>query len=94
MKVCAHINYGPHQNGHQRFDTVARAVDYFRREVADNPYRHGSTEESDGCYVMDLYPEADENGEPCGCDSAMNFHDYPMTRYSVGPRGGVQRQTP
>jgi hypothetical protein len=34
---------------------------------------------------MDLYPQ-------CGdCDSAMNFHDYPMVRYELGQRGGIKK---
>lgn len=86
MRVCAHINFGPYTNGHERSDSVDQAISYSRKEVVDSPFIHGSTEESDGCYVMDLYPQCDQ------CDSAANYHDYPMSRYVVGPRGGLAKE--
>ena len=86
MKVCAHINYGPFSNGHERFDTVAAALDYFRNEVIDNPYRSGvGSDDSDGCYTIDLYPQCDM------CSSVECYHDYPMSRHDIGPRGGLRK---
>jgi hypothetical protein len=81
MKVCAHINYGPFNRGHERFDSVGSAVAYFAREIAGEDFGTGTDEQ-----VMDLYPVCDD------CDGAVNFHDYPMVRYSVGPRGGIRRE--
>jgi hypothetical protein len=87
MKVCAWINTGPFQNRNERFDSIAEAVDYFRREVADPCSRQGyCTDDNDGCYVMDLYEQCDR------CAPMMNFHDHPMVRYSVGPRCGLRRE--
>lgn len=60
MRVCAHINFGPYTNGHERFDSVDQAISY--------------------------YPQCDQ------CDSAANYHDYPMSRYVVGPRGGLAKE--
>lgn len=85
-KVCAHINYGPFQNGHKYFDSEKAAIEYFRSEVIDSPYRNGTSDESDGCYALHLYFDTD-----CDCDDAMNFHDYPDRAYSVGPRGGLRK---
>lgn len=94
MRICAHINHGPFQNGRKRFDSIREAVEYFRAEVLDNYYTPGpdalSEEERDGLYIMDIYPELDDDGKPCECDDAMNFHDYPMRRYGMGPRGGLR----
>lgn len=88
--VCAHIVTQPFQHERHRFGSIADAVAYFRRHVVASPY---GAEPVPGEYpIMDLYPERDENGIACGCDSAMNFHDYPMVRYSVGPRGGIVRE--
>ena len=81
MQVCAHINYGPHNHGHKRFRTIADAVHYFGRDVAGEDYGTGTDEQ-----VMDLFPQCPD------CTSGMNFHDYPMVRYSVGPRGGIVRE--
>ncbi|AEK10063.1 hypothetical protein FDH96_gp104 [Mycobacterium phage Rey] len=89
MQVCAHINYGPFTNGHETFPTMGAAVDFFRREVVDNPYlttEFSEDSEYSDYGVMDLYPH-----DGCDCSDGMNFHDYPMVRYGVGRRGGLRR---
>lgn len=80
MKVCAHINPGTGSIAmhHKRFNTIEEAVEYFRNLVLLVSY---PTEDA----VMDLYPQCDD------CSSLMNFHDYPMARYAVGPRGGIKK---
>ena len=94
MRVCAHINYGPFTNGQRKFDSIKQAIDYFRTEVVDNYYRSGTTDESDGCYVMHLYHPFDQySGESCECDNTSNYHDYPFAAYSVGPRNGLRKDT-
>lgn len=85
MKVCAHINYGPFQNGHERFDSIGAALEFFREKVVDNRYREGTTDDADGCYTIDLNEQCDD------CSSMENYHDYPMLRYDVGPRGGLRK---
>jgi len=86
MKVCAHINYGPFNNGHERFDSVEDAVKYFREDVAGKDYGTGlGTYGVDG-QTMNLYPQCDD------CMRDMCFHDYPMARYAVGLRGGIRRE--
>lgn len=80
-KVCAHITYGPFNQGHERFSSVKDAVEHFKNEVAGTDYGTGTDEQA-----MDLYPQCDD------CTSGMNFHDYPMSRYSVGPKGGVHKE--
>ena len=81
MKVCASINLGPFNRTAERFDSIAAAVAYFRSEVAGQDYGTGTDEQ-----VMDIYPQC------TNCTAGMTFHDYPMARYAVGPRGGVTKQ--
>jgi len=92
MRVCAHINYGPWNNGHERFATVADAVEHFRNLDAD-PYGPVSEVVPGEHPVMDIYPELTD-GVACDCTATMNFHDYPAARYVFGPLGGVVRQRP
>ena len=81
MKVCASIHYGPWHNGLERFDTIAEAVAHFGREIAGTDFGTGTEEQ-----IMDLHPQ-------CGdCTAGATFHDYPLARYGVGPRGGVRRE--
>jgi hypothetical protein len=68
------------------FDSIGTAVGYFRSEVAGIDYGTGTDEQ-----VMDLYPQCDTSAG-LRCHSGATFHDYPMVRFAVGPRGGVQRQ--
>lgn len=83
MKVCAHINTGPHTNWHERFDSIADAVTAFRQVLDDTGVRRGDGEH----YTLDVFDQ-------CGdCDSAMNFHDWPLVRFVLGPRGGIRRET-
>jgi hypothetical protein len=93
MKVCAHINYGPFTNGHKMFPSIKAATEYFYDEVVKSPYIAGTTDESDGCYVMYLYRPFDQfaSDQPCQCDNATNYHDYPFAAYSVGPRYGLRK---
>lgn len=86
MKVCAWINSAPFQNDIHRFDSVSEAIEYFRDRVAYWCKRDGLSTDENGYYVMDLYPQCDE------CEPMMNFHDYPMSRYSVGPRGDIRKE--
>lgn len=88
MKVCASINYGPFSNGHERFDSIKSAIEYFREAVVDNPYlelefEDGYEYSNYGC--MDLYPQCDR------CYDGATFHDYPMARYGIGRRGGLRK---
>lgn len=85
-KVCAHINTGPFQNTQKVFPSIKAAIDYFKTEVVDS-YYSAPSDESDGCYAMTLYFIDDD----CGCDSMMNFHDYPDRKYSIGPRGAMRK---
>ena len=79
MKVCAHFNLAPFHNVHERFDTLAEAKEYLQD--------HGSRDRYDDRSAVDIYPQCAE------CDSAMNFHDSPMARYELGPRGGIRKAT-
>ena len=80
MKVCATVVYGPFNQGHARFDSIADAVSFFRTDVADVDYGTGTEEQ-----CMDLYPACPD------CTDEMTFHDYPMARYVIGKRRGVTR---
>lgn len=82
MKVCAHYNYGPFANGHGRYDSIKDALYGFEMLLRVVGIDSGDGEH----YTIDLYPQCSE------CDSQMNFHDYPMARYELGPRGGLARQ--
>jgi hypothetical protein len=86
MKVCASITLGPWNHESRMFDSIASAVGYFRSEVAGVDYGTGTDEQ-----VMDLYPQCEQDSE-MRCSDRMTFHDYPMVRFAVGLRGGVQRQ--
>lgn len=83
MKVCAHYCLSPYQHHHQRFDSGAQAKhwlwDYLIPQGNLGPY------DPDYPVVMDLYPQCKD------CTDHMNFHDYPMARYQVGPRGGIRK---
>lgn len=72
-------------DGHEMFPSISTAVDYFRSEVAGIDYGTGTDEQ-----IMDLYPQC-ETSAGLRCHSGATFHDYPMVRYQVGPRGGVVR---
>jgi hypothetical protein len=86
MKVCASINLGPFNHEAIMFENIAGAVEYFRSEVAGVDYGTGTSDQ-----MMDLYPQC---GTSSGlrCHASAIFHDYPILRYAVGPRGGIQRQ--
>lgn len=83
MKVCAHFCLSPYQHCHERFDSSAQAKawlwNYLHCDGNLGPY------DPEYPIVMDLYPQCSD------CNSTMNFHDYPMTRYEVGPRGGIRK---
>lgn len=81
MKVCAHIQFGPFNNGHERFDTIGEARAYFRNTVAGNDFGTGTDEQT-----MDLYPQCTD------CTSGMNFHDWPMTRWVVTEKGTIRME--
>jgi hypothetical protein len=84
MKVCAHFNLSPYQHYHKRFDSIHAAKhwlwDYLIPQGNLAPYN------PDYPVVLDVYPQCKD------CNSQMNFHDYPMARYSVGPRGGIRKE--
>jgi len=88
MKVCAHENLGPFQNVHFRADSIKQAVERFREDL-EGVYGtlEGITERTgeDHAPALGVYPQCPD------CDSQMNFHDYPLGLYRVGPRGGIQR---
>ena len=83
MKVCAHFCLSPYQHHHQRFDRIYEAVGWLWKYLIQD----GNLGPYDENYpvVMDLYPQCED------CNSQMNFHDYPMSRYQVGPRGGIRK---
>ncbi|QNJ59254.1 hypothetical protein SEA_MRMIYAGI_40 [Mycobacterium phage MrMiyagi] len=88
MKVCAHMNLGPFKNHHERFESASDAVENFRESLeAFYGDLKGIVERTGEDYrpSLDLYPECSD------CNSHMNFHDYPMTRYEVGNRGGIRK---
>jgi hypothetical protein len=86
MKVCASINLGPFNHEAIMFTSIAEAVRYFRSEVAGIDYGTGTDEQ-----VMDLYPQC-KTSAGLRCHSGATFHDWPMVRYAVGPRGGIARK--
>jgi len=84
MKVCAHINYGPFNNGHKRFDSSEEAVAYFTAEVAGVDFGTGLGDVEEGtAQTIDLYPQCDD------CKDGENYHDYPMSRYHADSAGDV-----
>lgn len=90
MKVCAHMNLGPFIHNHYRFDSIATGISGFRRElIRHHGSTHGIQPFADGYDMpcVDFYPQCED------CNSQMNFHDYPMSRYQVGSRGGIRKVT-
>ena len=89
MKVCAHYNLGAFDQNYGRFDSAKQAVEFFREQL-ENFY--GDTAGildrtgEDHRPVVSLYPQCDD------CASNMCFHDYPMSRYTIGVRGGIQKE--
>lgn len=92
MRVCCSIMYRPFESGRKRFDSLAEAKDYFRREVAENADLSLCGEGMEVIYSMMVYPELDADGKPCECDSVCCYHEYPIKLYTVGPRGGVKEE--
>ena len=89
VPVCAHVNLGPFVHHHFRAESCKAAVAGFARLVEQH---YGVLDKSiaeirrpDEMPCVDLYPQCRE------CNSHMNFHDYPMVRHQVGPRGGIRR---
>jgi hypothetical protein len=79
-KVCAHFNLSPFQHSHERFDSAKEAIDYLRQ--------HGDVDRGDGeRSSVSIYPQCSQ------CNSHMNFHDWPWLMYSMGPRGGIKRES-
>lgn len=85
MRVCASINWYPFQHEAQRFGSIRAALDYFG-EHADRGFVSAYDDER---ATMDLYP--DEHAAGMVCDSVATYHDSPMVRYTVGPRGGIRK---
>lgn len=89
MKVCAHMNLGPFSHHHSVANTISEAVENFRDSL-DAFYGDlsGILERTgeDNAPTLDLYPACDD------CSAQMCFHDYPMSRYTVGPRGGIRKE--
>lgn len=83
MQVCAHFNLSPYQHHHERFGSVHEAKSWLWNYLV--PQGNLGPYDPDHPVVMDLYPQCEH------CTSEMNFHDYPMTRFTVGPRGGIRR---
>jgi hypothetical protein len=80
MKVCAHFNVLPFQHFHKRFDTIDKAQDYFEdclKELDPQPN------------VYDQLPTMDVSAQCKNCDDMMNFHEFAMWRFTVGPRKGI-----
>ena len=65
-----------------RGDSIAQMVERFRWRLHEaRGWR------DDAACSLTIYAT---DGAPCECDSACNFHDYPMALFEVGPRGGVR----
>jgi hypothetical protein len=82
MKVCAHFNITPFQRGHDRFDTIDKAVESFAealKEIDPQPN------------VYDQLPTMNVSAQCADCDSVSNFHEFPMWIFSTGPRGGITK---
>ena len=88
MRVCAHMILGPFSHHHMVAATIGEAVQNFTDSL-EGYYGDlsGILERTGEEYApnLALYPACDD------CNSEMCFHDYPMTRYVVGPRGGINR---
>ena len=100
MKVCAHMNLGPHVHDYVTAASINDALRCFRRRLEQH---YGVIDKTiaeirhpDEMPALDLYPACAEESHRDGmhCNSQMNFHDWPMTRFQVGPRGGIRRVTP
>lgn len=83
MKVCAHAKVANQSNYHFKADSVAEAIRQYRSDVED---LYTGPEVGGERGAMFLYPQCSD------CDWGMNFHDYPMSCYAVGPRGGLKRE--
>jgi hypothetical protein len=95
MKVCAHMNLGPHVNVYLDAPSISYAVREFRHRLE----RHygvvdGSILERTGldyAPCLDVYSPCPAATLGLHCSDTENFHDYPMLRYRLGPRGGIVR---
>ena len=89
MKVCVHYNLGPFDQHYVSAASINEAVRFFRDSL-ESYYGElsGILERTGEDYApaMNLYPYCKE------CTDNMCFHDYPMARYTVGPRGGIRKE--
>jgi hypothetical protein len=86
--VCAWMNLGPFSHHIYRYDSIGEAKREFKERLSNF---YGSLDGIidrvgvDYAPCLDLYPQCDE------CQTHMNFHDYPMSRYKIGNRGGLRK---
>lgn len=81
-KVCAHIQLGPFNREHKRFNCIHEALTYFMREVAGTDFGTGTEGQ-----CMAMSPQCDE------CTDDMNFHgDELALWYKVTKKGNVKRK--
>lgn len=89
MKVCAHYNLGAFDQQYMRADSVKAALAEFRDGLVANYYGDlkGIVDRTGEDYAptISFYPQCDD------CNSNMCFHDYPMSRYQIGNRGGIRK---
>ena len=84
MKYCVAFNVGGNQ-GHERYRTLGDVRSELRRAheamgFATVTTREGEVVQAD---TADIYPVCDD------CHNGATYHDYPIRRYQIGPRGGV-----
>lgn len=89
MKVCAHVHLGSANafaSDIQVHTSKYRAVREFEHLV--NREWWGTPGDGNDLPTLELF-DPTECAEHGGCDSACTWHDYPISRYTVGPRGGI-----
>lgn len=90
MKVCAHYNLGPFSQHFMRCATKGNALAEFREQLE---IQYGSLDGildrtgEDYAPSISLYPQCSD------CNAQMCFHDYPMAVYTIGPRGGLRKES-
>ena len=82
-KYCVAFNVGGNQ-WHGRHESFADAVNTLRATHKTFGYTtmicQGEVVQAD---TADIYPICDD------CHDGATYHDYPIRRYQIGPRGGV-----
>jgi hypothetical protein len=98
-KYCVHIQlqHYAHNGRIEHAGSIAGARELFREALweargwRDDEACNAMVYAADCHEASTRYGSRETTGDGCQCDSACTFHDYPVTMFEIGPRGGVRQ---